>query len=76
MLTAGTEGTMYEIASEIFDKVVFVYDDDLDTYNSHREMESMLDEIIGEMIEAADDAMWECVEARKEEFLEELRRLA
>ena len=73
MLTAGTEGTLYEITSELFDEVVFVRQSDLDAFNSHREMEGEVDEIIGQMIEAAERAMRECALVHKDGFLNKLR---
>ena len=75
MLTGGTEGTMFEIADELFNEVVFTYKDDLDKYNARADKDAreMLFEIIGEMIDAAESAMVECAQLHKDEFLKFVR---
>lgn len=74
MLTGGTEGTMYEIANEVFDEVVFSAYDDLDAYNAGPEtLRDELYEIVGEMIAAAEQAMVDCARANKERFLKMVR---
>ena len=70
MLTGGTEGTMYEIANEVFDSVVFTEDEYLDAYNNANELvRDELYEIVGEMIHEAERAMVKCAEANRKHFL-------
>lgn len=81
MLTAGTEGTLYEIANEMFNEIVMDDDNDWDIYYDWTNTElgyidTLIDEIIDSMIGAADKAMRGCALTHKDEFLEELRRLA
>lgn len=76
MLTGGTDGTMYEIANEVFDEVVFTDEHDLDLYNGEPSpylARDELYEIIGEMIAAAEEAMVDCARANKDRFLALLR---
>ena len=75
MLTGGTEGTMYEIANEVFDEVVFTDDDDLDRYNDEQGdvLRDALYEIIGEMITDAETAMVECAKSNRDSFLKLVR---
>ena len=75
MLTGATEGTIYEIANEVFDEVVFTDDDDLDRYNNEQGdvLRDALYEIIGEMIADADAAMVDCAKRNKDSFLKMVR---
>jgi len=75
MLTTGTEGTMFEIANEVFDEVVFTDDDDLKRYNDEQSgvLRDALYGIVEDMISAADKAMVECAQKNKDSFLELVR---
>ena len=74
MLTTGTEGTMYEIANEVFDEVVFTDEHDLELYNNGSEaLRDELYEIIGEMIFDAEEAMLKCAKENRERFLAMVR---
>ena len=78
MLTAGTDGTLYEIASVVFNDTVLINDGDWDIYyglpsDDMTHIDDLMDEIIGEMIQAADRAMTECALHNKYKYLKELR---
>lgn len=70
MLTGGSEGTMYELANEVFDSVVFTRQEYLDAYNNADEaVRDELYEIVGEMIYEAECAMVKCAESNRKHFL-------
>lgn len=62
--------TLLEVANEIFDTVCFDYEDILDKYNSlpyESAARDELYEIVGMMIESAEDAMYECAKEHRED---------
>ena len=82
MLTAGTEGTLYEIAEEVFLDTVMTNDRDWEIYyktwawpssGSTSDIDELIDEIIDKMIDAADRAMTQCALNYKYKYLMELR---
>lgn len=66
------DDSIYEVANEIFDEQVFDHDAYLEKYNSYEggELRDELNEIVGEMIEEAVEAMVECARRRKGDFID------
>ena len=69
---ASADDTMYEAANDIFDEIVFAYDDRaLDIYNDEGdgELHDELFSIIAAMVERAEGAMIDCAREYKDDFL-------
>ena len=71
------DDTLFELANEVFDKVVLRYDDEFEAYNNGGErLHSELLSIVGDMVEAAEDAMYEVAEQSRDGFIELLKEEA
>lgn len=77
MTMADYGNTVYEMANEIFDEVVFEDSRDLDLYNdnddSYASLRDDLYDIVGEMMHAAEEAMMRVANERKDAFLNNVR---
>ena len=68
-----TNDTLFEIADEMINDVIFMDDDDLNLFNANRDkFEYNLEGITYEMMEAAEKAMRNVARKRRAEFLGEL----
>jgi len=74
-LHSACDDSIYEIANDIFDSVVFSSEHDLKLYNDEPtdRLRDELYEIIGMMIGDAEEAMYRCAYAKRDDFLEMVR---